>query len=87
MIAAFLEPEGQIFQLAQNFLCFLDKGFNGLLNHSLYPKSFLVTAMSLSASKGLFIHPVAPAAFPFAFMSGADSVVSMTIGIPLPAAS
>lgn len=47
------------------------------------PASFFTTDRSLSASKGLTIHPVAPAAFPSSIFEPCDSVVRTIIGVNL----
>src|SRR5262249_16600195 len=51
--------------------------------HALYSRTFLIVAKSWSGLKGLTIQPVAPAAFPACFFSGADSVVSSRMGVNL----
>src|SRR2546422_4762405 len=68
-----LQPFETLLEKDRAKLCDIDR-------HDAYSKTFLIVAKSWSGWKGLTIQPVAPAALPSCFFSGADSVVSISRG-------
>src|SRR5215831_10561998 len=83
---AFLKLQQAGFHCFQPFQALFEKDLAELCHvdrHCAYPKTFLIVASSWSGLKGLTSQPVAPAALPSCFFSGADSVVSMSMGVNL----
>src|SRR5437660_10615727 len=83
---ALLKLQEAGFHCFQPFQALLKKDLAELGNinrHCAYPKTFLIVASSWSGLKGLTIQPVAPAALPSCFFSGADSFVSLSMGVNL----
>src|SRR5215510_7845597 len=83
---AFLKLQQAGFHCFQPFQALFEKDLAELGNidrHYAYPKTFWIVASNWSGLKGLTSQPVAPAALPSCFFSGADSVVSMSMGVNL----